>query len=129
MGQSGDARMNLPPIMSQDGRPLRAQWERVAPGEVLVKFPLQQVEPGGLTLRMAQYGAGPPQPLQLKTYAVAAQVEGFEFQPAEGEEPEFLFWAGSAEVPVQTIRPFSMMTWRSARWIRRCTYLSITRIA
>lgn len=72
-------------VEGPDGRPLRAQWERVAPGEVLVKFPLQQVEPGGLTLRMAQYGAGPPQPLQLKTYAVAAQVEGFEFHAGDAQ--------------------------------------------
>jgi len=70
-------------VEAPDGRRLRAQWEQVAPGEVVVKFPLQQVEPGELTLRVAQHGAGPPQQLQLKTYAVAAQVDAFEFHAGD----------------------------------------------
>jgi hypothetical protein len=70
-------------VEGPDGRRLSAQWERVAPGEVLVKLPLQQVEPGALTLRMAQYGAEEPQQLRVKTYAVAPQVERFEFHAGD----------------------------------------------
>ncbi len=44
-------------VEGPDGKRLTAQWQLVAPGEVEVKFPLQQVQPGALTLRMNQYGA------------------------------------------------------------------------
>lgn len=64
-------------VEGPDGKRLTAQWQLVAPGEVEVKFPLQQVQPGGLTLRINQYGAEDPQAVALKTYAAAAQLEDF----------------------------------------------------
>ena len=64
-------------VEGPDGKRLTAQWQLVAPGEVEVKFPLQQVQPGELTLRMNQYGADEAQPVALKTYSAAAQLEAF----------------------------------------------------
>ncbi|MCU0760116.1 MAG: hypothetical protein MUF07_13095 [Steroidobacteraceae bacterium] len=72
-------------VEAPGGRRLAAQWERVAPGEVVVRFPLQQVEPGALTLRLAQYGADEPQQVQVRTYAVAAQVDAFEFHEGDAQ--------------------------------------------
>jgi hypothetical protein len=59
------------------GKMLSAQWTAVTPNEVMVKFPLQQVEPGALTLRMTQHGSGEPQQIGLKTYAAAAHLDDF----------------------------------------------------
>lgn len=64
-------------VVGPDGQPLTAQWQLAAPGEVVVKFPLQQVAPGEVKLRIEQYGAESPQQVSLKTYAAAAQLDGF----------------------------------------------------
>lgn len=64
-------------VETPDGRRLTAQWQRVAPGEVEVKLPLQQVQPGGVTLKINQYGADEPAPVTLKTYSAAAQIDDF----------------------------------------------------
>ncbi|MEP7312951.1 MAG: hypothetical protein ABI859_10230 [Pseudomonadota bacterium] len=64
-------------VEGPDGKRLTAQWQRVAPGEVEVKFPLQQMQPGDLTLRMEQYGAEGSQHVALKTYATAAHLSDF----------------------------------------------------
>ncbi|MET0281044.1 MAG: hypothetical protein ABW278_07970 [Steroidobacteraceae bacterium] len=59
------------------GSRITAQWQLVAPGEVVVKFPLQQAQPGGLTLRMAQYGDEVSQAVPLQTYTAAAHLDDF----------------------------------------------------
>jgi hypothetical protein len=72
-------------VEGPDGRRLTAQWQLVAPGEVEVKFPLQQVQPGELTLRMNQYGAETAQPVALKTYSAAAQLDAFVLHEGDTE--------------------------------------------
>ncbi|MEO7775068.1 MAG: hypothetical protein ABIT36_05960, partial [Steroidobacteraceae bacterium] len=64
-------------VEGPSGKVLAAQWTRLTPSEVVVKFPLQQVEPGALTLRMKQYGVGESQQIGLKTYAAAAHLDDF----------------------------------------------------
>jgi hypothetical protein len=72
-------------VEGPDGRRITAQWQLVAPGEVEVKFPLQQMQPGGLTLRMNQYGADDSQPVALKTYAAAAHLDDFVLHAGDTE--------------------------------------------
>jgi hypothetical protein len=64
-------------VEGPQGNRFIAQWTPVGPGEVMVKFPLKEMPPGALTLRMAQYGDDEPEQVSLRTYAVAAQVEDF----------------------------------------------------
>jgi hypothetical protein len=64
-------------VQGPAGKALSAQWTTLSPNEVMVKFPLQQVEPGALTLRMTQHGAGEAQQIGLKTYAAAAHLDDF----------------------------------------------------
>jgi hypothetical protein len=64
-------------VEGPEGRRITAQWQLVAPGEVVVKFPLQQMQPGGLTLRMAQYGDEVSQAVPLQTYTAAAHLDDF----------------------------------------------------
>lgn len=72
-------------VEGPDGKRITAQWQLVAPGEVEIKFPLQQIQPGGLTLRMEQYGAEGAQPVALKTYAAAAHLDGFVLHAGDTE--------------------------------------------
>ncbi|MEP7314326.1 MAG: hypothetical protein ABI859_17205 [Pseudomonadota bacterium] len=72
-------------VEGPDGKRLTAQWQRVAPGEVEVKFPLQQMQPGDLTLRMEQYGAEGSQHVALKTYATAAHLDDFALHVGDGQ--------------------------------------------
>ena len=48
-------------IMLKDpaGKQLKAEWKPVTPNEVEVKLPLQEAQPGPVTLLVTQYGAEP----------------------------------------------------------------------
>jgi hypothetical protein len=72
-------------VEGPEGKRITAQWQLVAPGEVVVKFPLQQMQPGGLTLRMAQYGDESAQQLALQTYATAAQLDDFALHAGDAQ--------------------------------------------
>jgi len=72
-------------VVGPDGQPLTAQWQLAAPGEVVVKFPLQQVAPGEVKLQIEQYGAESPQQVSLKTYAAAAHLDAFELHAGDAQ--------------------------------------------
>jgi hypothetical protein len=59
------------------GRELKAEWKAVSPEAVEVKLPLQHAKPGAVTLLITQYGATPPQPIQLHTFSEAAHLDSF----------------------------------------------------
>ena len=72
-------------VEGPQGNRFTAQWTPVGPGEVMVKFPLKEMPPGALTLRMAQYGDDEPEQLSLRTYAIAAQVEAFDLHAGDAQ--------------------------------------------
>ncbi len=55
-------------VMLQDsaGKRLQAQWSQGKSNELEVKLPLEQAQPGPLTLLITQYGAPQPQPVPLR---------------------------------------------------------------
>jgi hypothetical protein len=72
-------------IMLKDaaGKQLKAEWKRVRPDEVEVKLPLQQAQPGAVTLLVTQYGAEGSQPVALHAFAEAGRLESFEIHAGE----------------------------------------------
>lgn len=72
-------------IMVRDptGKELRVDWSPVKANEVQINLPLQQAQPGPLTLLVAQFGAGEPHPLELRAYPEAGRFEGFAIHAGE----------------------------------------------
>jgi len=72
-------------IMVKDptGKELHVDWSPVKANEVQINLPLQQAEPGPLTVLVSQFGANEPHPLQLRAYPEAGRFESFTI--SEGE--------------------------------------------
>jgi len=66
-------------IMLKDpaGKELKADWKSVKPNEVEIKLPLQEAQPGALTLMVTQYGVPDAQPVALQVFAEAGRFDGF----------------------------------------------------
>lgn len=66
-------------IMLKDpaGKELKVEWKTVKPNEVEVKLPLQQAQPGALTLMVTQSGLNQPQPIPMHAFSEAGHFEGF----------------------------------------------------
>jgi hypothetical protein len=72
-------------IMVKDpaGKELRAEWSPVKANEVEISLPLQQAEPGAVTLLVSQYGAKDPQSVELRAFAEAGRLESFSIHAGE----------------------------------------------
>jgi len=66
-------------IMLRDsgGKDLKVDWKPVKPNEVEIKLPLQEREPGALTLLVAQFGLAEPQTVPLQAFSEAGRFDGF----------------------------------------------------
>jgi hypothetical protein len=74
-------------IMLKDpaGKELKTEWKRSKPDEVEVKLPLQEAQPGAMTLLVAQYGLAQPQPLNVQSFAEAGRFDGFEIHAGDAQ--------------------------------------------
>jgi hypothetical protein len=72
-------------IMLKDptGKELQADWKRSKPDEVEVKLPLQESQPGAMTLLVKQYGISQPQPIPVQSFAEAGRFDGFELHAGD----------------------------------------------
>ena len=72
-------------IMVRDptGKELRVEWSAIKANEVQLNVPLQQAQPGSLTVLVSQFGAGEPHPLELRAYAEAGRFESFSIHESE----------------------------------------------
>ena len=66
-------------IMLKDpaGKELKADWKRISPNEVEVKLPLQDAQPGAMTLMVTQYGLATPLPIPIQGFTDAGHLDGF----------------------------------------------------
>jgi hypothetical protein len=66
-------------IMLKDpaGKELTAEWKTVKPNEVEIKLPLQEAQPGALTLLVSQYGSGDPQTVPVHAFSEAGHLDSF----------------------------------------------------
>ena len=67
------------------GKELKTEWKRSKPDEVEVKLPLQESQPGAMTLLVAQYGLAQPQPLSVQSFAEAGRFDGFEIHAGDAQ--------------------------------------------
>ena len=74
-------------IMLKDpaGKELKAEWKKLKPDEVEVKLPLQEAQPGPMTLFVAQYGLAQPQPIGVQGFAEAGRFDGFEIHAGDAQ--------------------------------------------
>ena len=74
-------------IMLKDpaGKELKTEWKKLKPDEVEVKLPLQESQPGAMTLLVAQYGVAKPDPLSVQSFAEAGHLDGFEIHAGDAE--------------------------------------------
>ncbi|HVW69430.1 MAG TPA: hypothetical protein VHB68_10675, partial [Steroidobacteraceae bacterium] len=74
-------------IMMKDpaGKELTAEWKTVRPNEVEIKLPLQEAQPGALTLLVKQYGAGDPQSVAVHAFAEAGHLDSFSIHAGDAQ--------------------------------------------
>jgi hypothetical protein len=74
-------------IMLRDpaGKELKAEWKKLKPDEVEVKLPLQEAQPGPMTLLVAQYGLAQPQPIGVQGFAEAGRFDSFEIHSGDAQ--------------------------------------------
>ena len=72
-------------LRDPDGKELKAEWRKLKPDEVEVKLPLQDVQPGALTLLVKQYGASEPLPIAVRTFAETGRFDGFSIHAGDAE--------------------------------------------
>ena len=72
-------------IMVKDpaGKELQAEWQPVKANEVEINLPLQQAEPGAMTLFVSQFGVKEPQPVELRAFPEAGRLESFSMHAGE----------------------------------------------
>jgi hypothetical protein len=64
-------------LRDPDGKELKADWKTVKSNEVEVNLPLQDAQPGAVTLLVTQYGASEPQSVQLHAFTEVAHLDRF----------------------------------------------------
>ena len=67
------------------GKELKAEWKRLKPDEVEVKLPLQDAQPGPMTLLVGQYGLAQPLPIGVQGFAEAGRFDGFEIHAGDAQ--------------------------------------------
>jgi hypothetical protein len=74
-------------IMLRDpaGKELSVEWKAVRPGEVEVKLPLTDAQPGQMTLLIEQYGANQPHPIPIQVFSNAVRLDGFSLHAGDSE--------------------------------------------
>ena len=74
-------------VMLKDpaGKELSTEWKRSKPDEVEVKLPLQESQPGALTLLVGQYGLAQPESLSVQSFAEAGRFDGFEIHAGDAQ--------------------------------------------
>jgi hypothetical protein len=91
-------------IMVKDptGKELRVDWSPVKANEVEINLPLQQAQPGALTLFVSQFGSTEPHPVELRAYPEAGRFESFTMH--EGESHGFLKGSRLGDVASLTLK-------------------------
>jgi hypothetical protein len=74
-------------IMLKDpaGKELKAEWKAVNPNEVEVKLPLQEAQPGAMTLMVTQSGIAQPQPIPIHAFSEVGRFEGFRIHVGDAQ--------------------------------------------
>ncbi|HTX25194.1 MAG TPA: hypothetical protein VMD03_11125 [Steroidobacteraceae bacterium] len=74
-------------IMLRDpaGKELKVPWKTVKPTEVELNLPLEEVQPGAMTLLVNQYGAREPQRVALQAFSQAGHLDSFTIHAGDSQ--------------------------------------------
>jgi hypothetical protein len=74
-------------IMLKDpaGKEIKTEWKKLKTDEVEVKLPLQDAQPGPMTLLVSEYGLAQPQPIGVQGFAEAGRFDGFEIHAGDAQ--------------------------------------------
>src|SRR3546814_15305532 len=72
-------------LRDPDGKELKAEWKPVKPGVVEVKLPLQDSQPGTMSLMIDQYGLAKPHLIPLRVFSNAARLDGFTLHAGDAQ--------------------------------------------
>lgn len=74
-------------IMLRDpaGKELKTEWKTVKPGVVEVKLPLQNAQPGAMTLMISQSGASEPHPFPIQVFGSAGRLDSFSMHAGDAQ--------------------------------------------
>lgn len=75
----GDSTLCVSQIDIAGPRPLPLQWKSPKPYALQVEVPMQDAQPGPVTLQIHQYGMARPDTLELNAYAEAASLDRLTF--------------------------------------------------
>lgn len=64
-------------LKNPSGKDFKLDWRPVKPNEVEVQVPLENAQPGPVTLLVTQYGSALPQPVLLQAFAEGSHLEHF----------------------------------------------------
>jgi hypothetical protein len=67
------------------GKELKVDWKKLKGDEVEVKLPLQESQPGAMTLLVSQFGLMQPQPINVQAFADAGHFDGFEIHAGDAQ--------------------------------------------
>jgi hypothetical protein len=71
--------------MSSGGKQWKVDWKKVRATAVEAKLPLQEVNPGDLTLLIKEFGGSEPQPLSIHAFSEAGHLERFTLHAGDNE--------------------------------------------
>lgn len=91
-------------IMVKDpsGKELLVDWSPVKANEVEINLPLQQAQPGALTVLVSQFGSPEPHAVELRAYPEAGRFESFTLH--EGESHGVLKGSRLADVATLSLQ-------------------------
>jgi hypothetical protein len=74
-------------IMLKDpaGKELKTEWKKLKSDELEVKLPLQDAQPGPMTLLVGEYGLAEPRPVGVQGFAEAGRFDGFEIHAGDAQ--------------------------------------------
>lgn len=64
-------------LRDPDGKELKAEWKPVRPGVVEVQLPLQNAQPGTMSLMIDQYGSNKPHLIPIRVFSNPGRLDGF----------------------------------------------------
>jgi hypothetical protein len=72
-------------LMSSGGKQWKVDWKKVSATAVEAKLPLQEVNPGDLTLLIKEFGGAEPQPLSIHAFSEAGHLDRFTLHAGDSE--------------------------------------------
>src|SRR5580692_11862443 len=74
-------------IMLKDpgGKELKTEWKKLKTDEVEVKLPLQDAQPGPMTLLVGEYGLAQPRSIGVQGFAEAGRFDGFQIHAGDAQ--------------------------------------------